>query len=41
MNKNAKIALAVGGVVVLGVGGFFLVKAIGKKKDKGNNTTYC
>ena len=40
MNKNAKIALVVGGVVVLGVGGFFLVRAIGNKKPKGSGTPF-
>tara|TARA_B100000963_G_scaffold214142_1_gene186753 strand:+ start:254 stop:1048 length:795 start_codon:yes stop_codon:yes gene_type:complete len=41
MNKNVKIALVLGGIVVLGVGGFFLVRAIRKRKatDSGNTFT--
>ena len=40
MNRNAKIALAVGGFVVVGVGAFFIVKMLKRKKQEEISMDY-
>ena len=39
MNNGKKIAIAIGGLAVLGVGGYFLYKKFGKKKPNNIELT--